>query len=227
VQRLLFALLLALCLHAIFIVLKFPGITTLPPRLAGEESIAISLSSTVIPTQKSEKSTQEETEKVREKPEEDKVEESLVPVPEIPLREKLTDDSPLLLKRRAVKKTHNTASSSNARDVRPQNRAPRKEEIPQAAVPVSVKASPLYTKNPKPEYPSLARRRNWQGTVILSVSVSAKGEANSVTIETSSGYTLLDNSALKTVASWQFLPGTESGLPVAMEVFIPVHFKLR
>ena len=206
---------------------KFPDPATLPPRLTGESSIAISLSSTVPPTHKTEKSPEQETEKVREEPEEAKVEELPVPVPDNPPREEPAEDSPLLLKKRAIKKFHYTSSSSIAENIHPQNRPPRKEETLQATVPVSVKASPLYAKNPKPEYPSLARRRNWQGTVILSVSVSAKGWVNSATIETSSGHTLLDNSALKTVASWQFLPGTESGRPVTMDVLIPVHFKLR
>ncbi len=90
-----------------------------------------------------------------------------------------------------------------------------------------VKAKPIYHKNPKPAYPAIAKRRNWQGTTILLVNVSKQGEVKQVSIQKSSGYDMLDKSALSSIKGWHFLPGTENGRPVPMEVLIPVHFKLH
>ncbi|MCK5071322.1 MAG: energy transducer TonB, partial [Desulfocapsa sp.] len=61
----------------------------------------------------------------------------------------------------------------------------------------------------------------------LSVLVSKEGKADMVRIHTSSGHALLDTSARKTVKSWRFLPGIEADQPVAMEVLVPIHFKLH
>jgi periplasmic protein TonB len=110
---------------------------------------------------------------------------------------------------------------------------PPKKEVPQnnhprskASRPATVQATPLYHKNPKPEYPSLARRRNWQGTVILSVVVAVTGKGKSIQIHRSSGHTILDKSALQSVNSWHFLPGTRGNNTIEMEVLVPVHFRL-
>ncbi len=89
-----------------------------------------------------------------------------------------------------------------------------------------VEARPLYQDNPKPKYPALAQRRGWQGTVILAVTVLEDGKTHQVRLHKSSGYKLLDQSAWKAVRNWYFLPGTENGVPVQMEVLIPVHFIL-
>ena len=96
-----------------------------------------------------------------------------------------------------------------------------------SSLPSVVEAVPLYRDNPRPPYPSLARRRGWQGTVLLRVLVSADGRAQGVWIQRSSGFTLLDSTARKTVATWQFQPGSRDGTPVAMEVLVPVHFRLE
>lgn len=89
-----------------------------------------------------------------------------------------------------------------------------------------VEAKPLYRDNPKPLYPALAQRRGWQGTVILAVSVLADGKADHVRIYKSSDCLLLDKAAVTAVKMWRFLPGTKDGVPVKMEVLIPVHFSL-
>ena len=48
-------------------------------------------------------------------------------------------------------------------------------------------------------YPPLARRKNWEGTVALRVSIRADGEIEDVRIIESSGHETLDREALKTV----------------------------
>ncbi len=89
-----------------------------------------------------------------------------------------------------------------------------------------VEARPMYQHNPKPKYPALAQRRGWQGTTVLAVTVLKSGKAAQVQLHESCGHGILDKSAVKAVQRWTFLPATKNGLPIKMEVFIPVHFLL-
>jgi len=74
--------------------------------------------------------------------------------------------------------------------------------------------------NPKPPYPEIARLRGYEGTVRLKVEVLASGKVGSITVQESSGYEILDRSALKTVKDWHFPArfGT---------VIVPVTFQLE
>jgi TonB family protein len=61
---------------------------------------------------------------------------------------------------------------------------------------------------PKPLYPAAALRAGQQGTVHVEVMVEASGLPSSVTLKKSSGYTLLDGSALDTVRrKWRWPAG--------------------
>ncbi|MBD5641406.1 MAG: energy transducer TonB [Desulfovibrio sp.] len=80
---------------------------------------------------------------------------------------------------------------------------------------------------PQPQYPELARRRGQEGTVNVRCQVDAAGRVQSVELAKSSGFRLLDEAALKTVAKWKFRPGTRDGAPVAGTVIVPVRFQLR
>ena len=88
-------------------------------------------------------------------------------------------------------------------------------------------AVPRYEVNRPPEYPDLARRRGWEGTVLLEVEVAGDGEVRSVRVHTSSSYGLLDEAALAAVGKWLFKPGMRDGKPWAMKVLVPVHFVLK
>ena len=88
-------------------------------------------------------------------------------------------------------------------------------------------AVPIYQSNQPPEYPDLARRRGWEGTVLLDVDVSVEGLARSVRVHTTSSYDLLDNAALDAVKRWHFKPGMKGGQPVVMRVLVPVHFVFK
>jgi len=84
-----------------------------------------------------------------------------------------------------------------------------------------------YLKNPKPPYPSIAVRMRAEGRVILIAQVLPDGRAGEVRIEKSSGYAVLDDSALKTVKNWQFTPARKDGVIVSQAVRIPIDFQLR
>ena len=81
--------------------------------------------------------------------------------------------------------------------------------------------------NPKPPYPLIARKRGQQGTVVLKVVVAADGIPVSVSVQHSSGYSLLDQSALDTVGKWRFSPAVRAGKPVQSERLLPVEFRLE
>ncbi len=89
------------------------------------------------------------------------------------------------------------------------------------------RATPLYKSNPLPRYPASARRRGFEGTVTLLVQVSEKGNPIELEVDRSSGYKSLDRRALETVKDWKFEPGRINGEPTAMDVKVPVTFRLE
>lgn len=84
-----------------------------------------------------------------------------------------------------------------------------------------------YAHNPKPDYPSIARSRGWQGKVTLRVQVSAEGRSEAVAVEYSSGHEILDDSAVAAVRQWQFVPARRGETAVASSVLVPIIFTLR
>jgi len=102
------------------------------------------------------------------------------------------------------------------------------EDIDTADDRAAVQASvPLYDLNPPPHYPRAARRRNYQGTVMLDVRVTVDGVVAEVRIADSSGYSILDRSAAKSVKGWRFSPALRAGQPIEMWVQVPVRFELH
>ena len=58
---------------------------------------------------------------------------------------------------------------------------------------------------PAPSYPSKARRLEWEGDVTVSFMINNKGRVESINVEDSSGYDLLDETVIKTVQkAWRF-----------------------
>jgi protein TonB len=96
----------------------------------------------------------------------------------------------------------------------------------EAHVSVPVKARPNYLKNPEPIYPAAARRRHQEGTVLLKVKVTAAGQTASVTVEHSSGFSLLDEAAERAVREWEFQPAKVGSQPVDSEIEVPIRFQL-
>lgn len=88
-------------------------------------------------------------------------------------------------------------------------------------------ARPAYKDNPRPVYPKRARRRGYEGTVILEVLVDRTGRVKELRVLTSSGHSVLDRAALKSVNGWLFEPGMVGDQKVGMWVKVPVRFELR
>jgi len=62
---------------------------------------------------------------------------------------------------------------------------------------------------------------------MLWVKVDRLGRVEESGVEASSGYALLDHSALKAVRGWRFQPALRGGVPVESHVRIPVSFRLE
>ncbi|WP_187426695.1 energy transducer TonB [Geothermobacter ehrlichii] len=88
-------------------------------------------------------------------------------------------------------------------------------------------AQPALLANPRPVYPSLARRRGWEGTVLVRIRVETSGRVGEASLVHSSGHRILDRSALKQVRGWRFRPAMKDGKPVAGEVILPIRFELH
>ena len=101
------------------------------------------------------------------------------------------------------------------------NAAPAEESFSQARFDAN------YLRNPAPPYPALSRRMGEEGKVVLRVSVTPQGAADSVEIKTSSGSPRLDESAQKTVRNWKFVAAKRGDTPVQSWVLVPIIFKLE
>lgn len=58
--------------------------------------------------------------------------------------------------------------------------------------------------NPKPPYPLVSRRMREQGIAHLRLCINETGLIDNITLAKSSGYELLDQSAINTVKAWRF-----------------------
>ena len=101
------------------------------------------------------------------------------------------------------------------------------EKVNYKAVVLQKTAIPMYRKNKQPPYPLMARRRGYEGKILLNVFVNSRGVVSEIKIKQSSGHPSLDTAALETVQNWLFTPASEGGRPVAMWVDVPIEFKLK
>ena len=83
-----------------------------------------------------------------------------------------------------------------------------------------------FAGNAPPQYPDQARNNGWTGTVLLRLWVDATGQVTKVNVERSSGYAVLDASAVNAVRHWKGNPARRDGRPIATEEILPVTFRL-
>jgi TonB family protein len=88
-------------------------------------------------------------------------------------------------------------------------------------------AYPLYRENMPPAYPEIARMRGYEGIVLLAAEILADGRVGSMKIKKSSGYAVLDQSAVDSIKPWKFEPARKSGKPFTVWVELPVKFVLN
>jgi TonB family protein len=86
---------------------------------------------------------------------------------------------------------------------------------------------PRYAQNPKPPYPLEAQEKGYKGEVLLRAEVLSNGYVGQIEVKRSSGYQILDQSALWAVKKWKFIPAQKGGIAIPVWVNIPVKFDLQ
>ncbi|GEM_PF-1278084 len=83
-------------------------------------------------------------------------------------------------------------------------------------------------RNPKPQYPFIAKKRGWQGDVLIGVDVKQDGWPQRVRVIESSGFGLLDNAAVATIRdTWKFQPAQHLRRTVIGYTEVPISFRLN
>ena len=93
--------------------------------------------------------------------------------------------------------------------------------------PVREKKPARLIKSERPDYPQVARKEGWEGTVVLRITIGTGGDVENVITQTSSGYPALDESAAQSVKTWQFDPAKDGDAPISTSVDLPVRFDLE
>lgn len=86
-------------------------------------------------------------------------------------------------------------------------------------------SAPRLIYSPDPPYTDEARKAKHQGTVGLWAVVGVDGRPRDLVISSSLGMGL-DESALSTVRTWRFEPGTKDGRSVPVWMYVEVNFRL-
>ena len=125
-----------------------------------------------------------------------------------------------------IKKKINTVNPALSNK---ENKNLEEKEINKSIATTFIKADskPYSFKNSKPIYPSAARRRGMQGVVVIRVIINIKGYVDDLNILSSSGFKILDRSAMASIKSWQFVPAKENGKNISSIIDIPIRFFLE
>ena len=79
-------------------------------------------------------------------------------------------------------------------------------------------------KNPHPAYPLIARKKGWEGRVLIQAEIDREGNVSGIKVLESSGFKVLDNASLETLKKWKFTPAKIGNKFVDDTVNIPVKF---
>lgn len=83
-----------------------------------------------------------------------------------------------------------------------------------------------YINAPRPVYPALDARMGNEGTVTLRVLINARGRAEKVEIQKSSGSMRMDEAARSAVLRASFRPYLEDGKAIPVYAIVPINFTL-
>ncbi len=103
----------------------------------------------------------------------------------------------------------------------------KKKTTSRATTFIKADSRPYFLQNPKPVYPAAARRRGMQGVVLLGVKISRDGYVKNIEVLKTSGFKVLDRSAIKSVLLWRFIPAKKGLENVPSEMEIPIRFILK
>ncbi len=75
-----------------------------------------------------------------------------------------------------------------------------------------------------PAYPKLAQERGSEGTVVVRITISAKGAVSSPIVVQSSGDPYLDDAGVSAARQWNFTPAVKNGKPMSSTMKLRFHF---
>ena len=157
-------------------------------------------------------------------PETKPVEETLPPELEAPKDLPPDPDAPTLPEPEEERKPLETPESKKAEEPpRPASVATAAAAPRQARVDAPVRPK----KAIKPDYPKGARQRGEQGNVVLEILVNEAGRVEGVKVVTSSGFSELDEAAIRAARAARFTPAKRGRTPVASSARLTLEFRLK
>jgi TonB family protein len=75
-------------------------------------------------------------------------------------------------------------------------------------------------------YPTLAQTNGEEGTVVVSIHISAHGRVKGAKLYQSSGHDDLDTAAIQTAMNWKYLPAVHGGEPTDDWANVQIVYKL-
>ncbi|MCK5552703.1 MAG: energy transducer TonB [Deltaproteobacteria bacterium] len=143
-----------------------------------------------------------------------------------PQKTKITDDGPRPAEKVGKNPPPSARPPTSVKDP-PGGEGLAASIIPKAESRLITLARPRYDRNPKPPYPRVARRRGYEGVVLLKVEILPNGRVGEIQVKKSSGHPMLDRSALKTVRQWRFIPAKRAEEPIRIWAEVPIKFDLE
>ncbi len=85
---------------------------------------------------------------------------------------------------------------------------------------------PFLLDNPKPiSYPSWAVAEGLQGELTIAIEIKEDGSVGLYQVMQSTGFKILDESAVEAVQNWKFHPAVKDGKPTRICIQIPIRFQ--
>jgi protein TonB len=97
---------------------------------------------------------------------------------------------------------------------------------PGTGAPKTITSGMEYILPPQTVYPPMSKRMGEQGKVVLRILVGENGKPDQVLVQTSSGFTRLDEAGRQAGLRAVFKPHMEDGRPVPVYVILPLNFQL-
>ncbi|HIE05692.1 MAG TPA: energy transducer TonB [bacterium (Candidatus Stahlbacteria)] len=90
-----------------------------------------------------------------------------------------------------------------------------------------VEIKPKLVRSFPPKYPPIAKELGQEGDCVVEVVVGTDGHVRAAKVVKSTGYELLDQSAIEAAMQYLFTPGIQRDNPVEVSMSIKIGFKLR
>jgi len=105
--------------------------------------------------------------------------------------------------------------------------SPQKKSIPPPPDREEGEFTPIkIVKYEKPKYPTIARRKGWEGSAVIEIRVDQDGKLLQASIVSKSGKSVLDDAALNALKQCRYAPAQRNGKAVTASKRITVTFLL-